>query len=452
VVGRYSKAISLRKGVLPVVRPTGGRSYRATGPQDASRSPAQAPKGRPKAAFFVGLTPDPQSSAIGLQRARWNLCGALVSFGGTGERPGSAPAGSRNHDRTHSPRESGTNLIRTDRFCSLLAAVILVVTFAALTGCEGISRKHDSRVVDLNPPPGDRDASPAGERLANFPDLVEEMMVTRQKYIHQLITLERSYLLAGDDAKADWARHQREATEAVEVYPYLTPGASEQRVEVSPEASIPEADAIYSQALDLLNQVRGVPFTGHLAANKEKAKKALDLFKKVLREYPKSDKVDDCAFYCGEIYKEYLRDDDPDDELSIRYYQWAVALDPQTPHAARFQCAVVYDFRRHDRTKSLELYHQVLETNENNNESNCRFSATRIEQLTDETRSHLTPQEPLRPVPAEPVSASPPPPSTSEPPPLRPPAKSPAPAAKAAPKSAAPATRTPPMAEPRGEP
>ncbi|HVP10735.1 MAG TPA: tetratricopeptide repeat protein [Phycisphaerae bacterium] len=342
--------------------------------------------------------------------------------------------------------------MRTDRFCPLLATMVLVVCIAAIAGCEGINHKHDSRVVDLNPPPGDRDATPEGTRLANFPDLVEEMLATRQKYVHELITLERSYLLAGDDAKADWARRQREATEAVEVFPYLTPGATEQRVEVAPEASIPEADAIYGQGLDLLNQVRGVPFAGHLKANKEKARKALDLFKKVLRDYPKSDKVDDCAFYCGEIYKEYLREDDPDDELSVRYYQWAVALDPQTPHAARFQCAVVYDFRRHDRTKALELYHQVIDIDENHNESNCRFSATRIEQLTDETRSHLTPKEPLRPVPVEPVSSSPPPPSRSEPPAAKAPARSPAPAAKTAPSGNTPATRPPPVAEPIGEP
>jgi tetratricopeptide (TPR) repeat protein len=323
--------------------------------------------------------------------------------------------------------------MRNDRFCLLVSSVILFAAFAAVTGCEGISRKHDPRVGDINPPPGDRDAMPGSERLANFPDLVEEMMATRQKYVHQLITLERSYLLAGDDAKANWARRQREATEAVEVFPYLTPGAVEQSVDVAPEASIPEADAIYNEAHGLLDQIRGIPMAGHLKANKEKARKALDLFKKVLREYPKSDKVDDCAFYCGEIYKEYLRDDDPEDELSVRYYQWAISLDPQTPHAARFQCAVVYDFRRHDRTKALELYHQVLDTDENQNESNARFSATRIEQLTDEDRSHLTPNEPLRPVPAEPVPSTTPPPARNQPPAAKTPARGATPAARPAP-------------------
>jgi hypothetical protein len=50
----------------------------------------------------------------------------------------------------------------------------------------------------------------------------------------------------------------------------------------------------------------------------------------------------------------------------------------------------------------LELYHEVLEREEYVNASNARFSATRIEQLTDETRSHLRPNEPT-PV-AQPVA------------------------------------------------
>jgi tetratricopeptide (TPR) repeat protein len=165
---------------------------------------------------------------------------------------------------------------------------------------------------------------------------------------------------------------------------------------VSPQESIPEADAIYNKALAIHNKVKLIPLAGALPENKKRAKEALDMFKQVLKEYPTSDKVDDCAFYCGEIYKEYLREDDPDDELSVRYYQWAAALDPKTPHPARFQCAVVYDFRRHERARAIELYNQVLDLEENGNKSNQRFSPSRIEQLTDEQYSHLKPQLPAR--------------------------------------------------------
>lgn len=285
----------------------------------------------------------------------------------------------------------------------LLTSFLTSFVLIAFCGCEGWNRKNDYAVVDVKPPEEDAEIvkTRSGD-IANFADKVEEMMETREHYLTQLKDLERLYLQAGDSAKADWARRQRALTAAVEVFPYLTAAPVEHRAEVSPQESIPEADALYNKALTIHNQVKLVPLAGVLPSNKKKAREALEMFKKVLKDYPSSDKVDDCAFYCGEIYKEYLREDDPHDELSVRYYQWAAALDAKTPHPARFQCAVVYDFRRHDRTRAIELYNQVLDTEENGNNSNQRFSASRIEQLTDEQYSHLKPQLPKGAVAGEP--------------------------------------------------
>jgi tetratricopeptide (TPR) repeat protein len=242
---------------------------------------------------------------------------------------------------------------------------------------------------------------------------VEEMLRARAVYLEQLKRLEDALLTIGDVTRANWARRQRTLTERVEVYPYISEFPVEASVIVAPEESIPEADALFESALARLNEIRGVPLVGFLDVNRKKAAEALEMFKQLLREYPKSDKVDDAAFYCGEIYKEYLRHDDPDDELSIKYYEWAWTLDPQTPHAARFQCAVVEDFRRHNRKRALELYQRVLQE-ETHNISNLRFAATRIEQLTDEEGSHLRPrleQEPgagaLRTTAEYPASRSP---------------------------------------------
>lgn len=293
--------------------------------------------------------------------------------------------------------------MKASRFHYLTALLPSVVVTVCLLGCEGTGRKHDPRVLDVQPPLEDAAAASAQptQQLPNFPDLVEQMLANRETllsvrklYFEQLMELERAYLLAGDTVKANWARRQRERLEEVDVepYPYLTAAPPEHRAEVAPEQQIPEADEIYNRAYTMLKGIRMIPATGFLDHNKKKAREALGLFKQILREYPTSDKVDDCAFCCGEIYKEYLRDDDPDNELAIRYYKWAFTLDPETPHAARFQCAVVYDFRRHDRARALELYHQVLETEENGNLSNQRFAATRIEQLTDDEFSHLRPR------------------------------------------------------------
>ncbi len=286
--------------------------------------------------------------------------------------------------------------MQTQRFSSGLIGVWCFGIVAALVGCEGIDRKHDERVGDINiqPPAIDVDYRKARAEMPSLPDYVEGMMQARQDYIDKLISLERGYLVSGDAMRANWARRQRELTEAIEVYPYLSETTPEETIAVAPEESIPEADRLYEEGVRLIDSFDSVPFLGLLEANKKKAHEALSLFKRVLRDYPQSDKVDDCAFYCGEIYKEYLRDDDPDNQLALRYYKWAYELDPSTPHPARFQSAAVYDFRLHNRERAIELYHQVLETQEAGNDSNQRFSATRIEQLSDDDGSHLRPQEP----------------------------------------------------------
>lgn len=272
--------------------------------------------------------------------------------------------------------------------------VAALVLSAGAAGCQDWDR-HTRAPTDLSQPP-DKVAKRLKDEGADVASTVEDMMRSRKAYLEQLARMEKLYLEIGDLDKANWARRQRERTEMVEVYPYLSERPLIATVEVAPEKSIPEADALYDKAKAKLNEVRGLPLTGFLEANRVKAREAQAMFQDLIRKYPKSDKVDDAAFYIAEIYKEYLRKEDPDDALSIRYYQWAWELDPKTPHAARFQCAVVEDFRRHNRKRALELYREVLDV-ETISQSNLRFSASRIEQLTDEEGSHLRPREEREP-------------------------------------------------------
>lgn len=273
-------------------------------------------------------------------------------------------------------------------------AVALTPLICVVAGCQDWNRRSIPP-TDLKEPPAAVQTRVRAEGV-DLPAQVEDMIRARRAYIEQLTRLEKTYLEIGDVNRANWARRQRERTDAVEVYPYLADDAIDSNPGVAPEKKDAEADALFDRAKAKLDEVRGVPLAGFLQANREKAREALALFEELLRRYPKSDKVDDAAFYCGEIYKEYLRKEDPDDELSIKYYRWAVQLDPKTPHAARFQCAVVEDFRRHNRKAALELYHDVLR-DEPSNISNLRFAASRIEQLTDEEGSHLRPREEQEP-------------------------------------------------------
>jgi len=277
------------------------------------------------------------------------------------------------------------------RPASMFRFAMLLPLIAIVTGCEGYDRTR--------PAPTDVHA-PAKEVLqrnrtegVNMADELEHMMELRQQYLDHLSRLEKLYLENGDMARAGWARRQRDETATITVYPYAGNRVPEQTSLVHPDESIPDADKLYADATAEIQSFRVVPLAGALDLNKNKARHAIKTLRQLLRQYPKSDKVDDAAYWIGECYKEYLREEDPDNLLALRYYAWAIELDPKTPHPARFQSAAVYDFRMHDRKRSLEWYHKVLDDNERYHPTNISFSRERIAQLTDDERSKERPRE-----------------------------------------------------------
>lgn len=109
---------------------------------------------------------------------------------------------------------------------------------------------------------------------------------------------------------------------------------------------------------------------------------AANTFRRLIERHPSSDKIDDAAFFLGEIHKEYFPSQE---EIAVTWYERAWTWNPQTPHPARFQAAVVYDYRLHDRDHALELYRGVT-ANESATAANMRSAERRIEELTRTAR------------------------------------------------------------------
>ena len=72
--------------------------------------------------------------------------------------------------------------------------------------------------------------------------------------------------------------------------------------------------------------------------------------------------------------------------IAVKWYERCMEWDAETPHPVRFQAAVVYDYRLHDRDRALELYRQVIQREEGPL-SNRVFSNRRIQELTSSQRS-----------------------------------------------------------------
>ena len=257
--------------------------------------------------------------------------------------------------------------------------VICVTSLAAaLLGCNQYNTQRP-----VSPPMSGRactdlaTAPPIDLVGVNEADLVEELARYRQGYRQHLVALQEYYLKTGYSEKARQAERELRDLRRVKQYRYLVE-AELPPSPLKPTQSIAAADALYEDGYNYLTSGgHGVP----IFFDEDKMKVALEKFHKIVRDYPTSDKVDDALFYCGEIHKEYFNDNIP----AVRFYEKAIESDPNTPHPARFQAAVVLDFRLHDRDRALELYNEVLEA-ETFNKSNLTFSTRRIGQLTDPKR------------------------------------------------------------------
>lgn len=208
-------------------------------------------------------------------------------------------------------------------------------------------------------------------------DLVERVLANRQRYLDGLEELRVYYRSHGFIRKEEWTAFELDGLTQVRKFRYIddaeVPTASLRATE-----SIAEADALYDKGRALMRSGgHGVP----AVYRQDKMIEAVDVFRSIVDTYPTSDKIDDAAFMLGEIHKEYLPDVEP---IAVRWYECAWQWDSSTPHPARFQAAVVYDYRLHDRDRALELYHQVLKVGKAVR-SNRWHAERRIRELTRPT-------------------------------------------------------------------
>lgn len=268
----------------------------------------------------------------------------------------------------------------------LLPALGLLTSGVFLTGC-----KTDGLHTKCAPPGAVMDDPGRPARGARLPehvdiqvaetqevDLVEALVESRAQYHRHLETLRDYYRARGYVMKEKWAAFELEGLRSVKAFRYLL------EAEIPSDAlragdSIPEADAMFAQGEELMR--RG----GHnvpVLYRQDMMIRAAATFRDMIERYPTSDKIDDAAFLCGEIHKEYLKDQEV---IAVRWYERAWTWDPNTPHPARFQAALVYDYRLHDRTRALELYREVAGNEEGG--ADARFAIRRIGELTESAKA-----------------------------------------------------------------
>ncbi len=109
--------------------------------------------------------------------------------------------------------------------------------------------------------------------------------------------------------------------------------------------AVPEADTLFTQAEDCRRDLD--PFR-----RQTNLLKALELYQALVLKHPQSDKVDECAYYMGQIYaSSYLGNM----AKAAEYYEKCLLWNPRTDKDARFRAAEAYEKAKNPQ-KARELY------------------------------------------------------------------------------------------------
>ena len=210
-------------------------------------------------------------------------------------------------------------------------------------------------------------------------DFVEQVLTHRANYHRALRQLHDYYWDGGYITKQSWAKYELDGLEKVKAFRYVL-DAEVPRDALTPTSNIAEADALYDQARQLMAPPD--PDTT-LPYGEEVMVRAAGMLRRLIVDYPDSDKIDDAAFYLGELHANHLRGQEA---IAVRWYQRAWEWNAATPHPARYRAARVYDYRLHDRERALELYRGAIE-HESAYKANIRIATRRINELTKGIRT-----------------------------------------------------------------
>ena len=180
-------------------------------------------------------------------------------------------------------------------------------------------------------------------------DIVEALVAHRQAYRKSLETLLGVLQGAKDVKRTLLAKRELRDLISVNNYMYLrdadTPG-----LELRATRAIAEAQTLYTQAMALKKDSKKI------LVNRYKTQLAMEGFRRLIRKYPSSEKIDDAAFQIGELCRANLKNY----QRAIRWYECVLAWDPDTQLQANLRIAQIYDNHLVNRLTALDYYKRAL--------------------------------------------------------------------------------------------
>jgi tetratricopeptide (TPR) repeat protein len=210
------------------------------------------------------------------------------------------------------------------------------------------AQTFDWKGVVVEPPSGES-VGETDERL-----IVERAILARQAWKDAVLETYRFYKDQGEDFRAAMVRSVVARFDPVRTYMYFL-DAEIPPTELEPTEVVPEADALFEDAYRLYREGKGFLHT-FITTDYDKQRRALVLFRKLVKEYPRSTKIARAAYFIAEIYKEYFNEN----VRAVHWYERAWQWDPDIDQPARFQAATVYDYDLANDEKAVELYRESM--------------------------------------------------------------------------------------------
>lgn len=180
-------------------------------------------------------------------------------------------------------------------------------------------------------------------------ELVRKVYESRDNYQASLERLRAYYIHVNSEENRYWVEKELTDFHLIIKSPYILdmdlPSA-----DLKPDTNLPKANRIFRDAVDWLTKKS-------VSDRAENYKRAELLLRRLIRDYPRSDKLDEACYYLGEIYsskyfEQYRR--------AVAFYERVVLYEPNTNLDARMRAAYIYEKHLSDHRKAVDLYQEVL--------------------------------------------------------------------------------------------
>ena len=198
-----------------------------------------------------------------------------------------------------------------------------------------------------HPPTARSQSAGVGEQQRTF---VRRVYDAREAYQASLERLQAYYTHVHDDEQLYWAEQELRQFHMVTKAPYILELDLPPR-DLRPTQNLPKANAVFRDAIGWLEK-------RSYSEGEENTKRAELLLRRLIRDYPSSDKIDEACYYLGNIYASKYYQQYP---RAVAFYERVLDYEPSTNLDARMSAATIYETKLADRNSAKRMYQQVLQ-------------------------------------------------------------------------------------------